>query len=115
MSCAAACPGGCLPGGERDSCLSALSQKKGALTPAEEETLRRGGLAWGCDACQEACPLNRAAVIAPHPCFTWYRPRMTEEDAEDLTGKAYGWRGKAVPLRNLRLLHIDRNREGADS
>ncbi len=114
-ACAAACPGGCLPGGERDSCLSALSQKKGALTPEEEETLRRGGLVWGCDACQEACPLNRAAVIAPHPCFTWYRPRMTEEDAEDLTGKAYGWRGKAVPLRNLRLLHIDRNREGADS
>lgn len=108
-------PGGCLPGGERDSCLSALSQKKGALTPEEEETLRRGGLVWGCDACQEAWSAQPAAVIAPHPCFTWYRPRMTEEDAEDLTGKAYGWRGKAVPLRNLRLLHIDRNREGADS
>ena len=112
-ACAAACPGGCLPGGERDTCLSALSQKKGALTPEEEEALRRGGLAWGCDACQEACPLNRAAAAAPHPCFTWYRPGMTEADLEELTGKAYGWRGKAAPLRNLRLLQTD-NREEAE-
>ncbi len=102
--CVARCPGGCLPGADRSRCLSAITQKKGELTPAEQEAVRRGRLAWGCDACQEVCPLNRDARIAPHPCFTRYRPMLREEDLADLQGAAYGWRGPRVPLRNLHLL-----------
>lgn len=105
--CAARCPGGCLPGEERSGCLSAITQKKGDLTPDEAAAVRRGGLAWGCDACQEACPLNQGVRIAPHPCFTRYRPLLREEDLDDLRDSAYGWRGRDVPLRNLRLLQED--------
>lgn len=103
-ACAAACPGGCLPGPQRAACLSALTQKKGTLTPEEQDRIRRGGLAWGCDACQEACPLNRETRCRPHPCFTHYRPRMTEADLADMAGRAYAWRGAAVPRRNLQIL-----------
>ena len=109
--CAAACPGGCLSrtsggaGGGRETCLSALSQKKGELTGEEARLLREYGVAWGCDACQEACPLNRNVRIDPHSCFGGrYEPRLTPASLEKLEGKAYGWRGKKVPLRNLSLI-----------
>ncbi len=106
-ACAAACPGGALVGDgtvDRRRCLSAITQRKGELTADEQRLLRRGGSAWGCDICQEVCPLNRQATIAPHACFDGIQTVLRETDLEDLAGKAYGWRGKAVPARNLRLL-----------
>ncbi len=102
-NCAAACPGGCLPGHDRSLCVSAISQKKGELTEEETRLLQKGGLVWGCDKCQESCPLNRDAIIRPHPCFTDYTPRFDPEHP-DWDSRAYGWRGKAVPERNARLL-----------
>ena len=105
--CAAACPGACLaaPDAGRETCLSAITQKKGELTQAEARLLQHSGMAWGCDACQEACPLNRDARIDPHPCFGGrYTPALTLESLEDLRGKAYGWRGKKVLARNLSLI-----------
>lgn len=106
-ACVSACPGGALAGDgtvDRRRCLSDITQRKGELTPDEQMLLRRGGSAWGCDICQEVCPLNRQATIAPHACFETVQSVLCESDLEDLTGKAYGWRGKAVPARNLRLL-----------
>ena len=105
--CAAVCPGDCLgsPSAGRETCLSAITQKKGELTPGEADRIRRSGMAWGCDFCQEACPLNRNVRIAPHPCFGGrYERMLTEESLQDLQGKAYGWRGKKVLLRNLSLI-----------
>lgn len=109
--CAAACPGGCiLSHKERQkACLSAISQKKGDLSPAEERLLQNSPLLWGCDTCQEVCPLNGDIHIEPHPCFDGYDPLLTPAllDKLELTGrlreKAYGWRGTAVLRRNLRL------------
>ncbi len=102
-NCAAACPGGCLPGGDRARCISAISQKKGALTEEEIALLQKGGLVWGCDRCQEACPLNRDVTIDPHPCFTDYTPRF-DHNHPAFDTRAYAWRGKAVPQRNAALL-----------
>lgn len=101
-ACSRRCPGACIGAG-RETCLSALTQKKGVLTPEEEARIRGGGLVWGCDACQEVCPLNAGAAIAPHPCFTSYDPWLSEASLADLDGKAYAWRGQAVLRRNLRL------------
>ena len=101
-ACRKACPTARLTdGGE---CLSAITQRKGELTDRETAVMRHVGTAWGCDLCQEVCPLNRTAVSAPHPCFTVYEDALTEASAESLDGKAYGWRGKGVLQRNLRLL-----------
>lgn len=102
-ACSSACPGGCLPGTGRDTCVSAISQKKGTLSDAETALLRKGGLIWGCDRCQEVCPLNAHAKIAPHPCFDSYCPRFLPDDPAFDT-RAYAWRGKTVPLRNAALL-----------
>lgn len=109
-ACIKACPGGCLSG-ETDTCLSALTQKKSELTDTEINAVRKGGLAWGCDACQLACPHNRAVIREGRdtaiPYFTERRlPHLTQETLEAmsdeaLSERAYAWRGRKVIARNL--------------
>ena len=104
-ACRAACPVGLEPA----RCLSALTQKKGKLTPEEADTILAGGSVWGCDRCQDACPYNRTAVCAPLPGFTVDRiPHLTAAiveamDDDTFARRAFAWRGRAVILRNLRL------------
>lgn len=81
-------------------CLSALSQKKGELSPQESRILRDNGILWGCDICAESCPENIGAKITPIPEFKEnYRDFFREN--EDMTDRAYIWRGKGVILRNF--------------
>lgn len=108
--CIKACPAGCREG-DRSGCLSALTQKKGELTPEEIAAIVKGGLVWGCDACQLACPRNRAVIAAgkdtPVPYFR--EDRLIRVDAEALTAmddtafceRAYSWRGRGVISRNI--------------
>lgn len=115
-ACIDACPMGCRDG-DRTACLSALTQKKGELTPHEAAAIRKGGLVWGCDACQLACPHNRAVIAAgidtPIPYFRV--KRLNRVDAEILdamddtafSSRAYAWRGQAVIRRNLVLFDKD--------
>lgn len=103
-ACAAACPGGCLPQGDRALCVSAISQKKGELSEQEIALLQKGGLIWGCDRCSEVCPHNTNTVIAPHPCFNSYIPYLLDANHPLFDSRAYAWRGKAVPMRNKTLL-----------
>ena len=102
-ACEAACPVRNLPEFERSRCLSEITQRKGELTKREEELLRTSGCAWGCDICQEACPLNRFAELSPLPelCES-YRP--SAEDGEHAPDRAFLWRGEKVIDRNLCIL-----------
>ena len=110
--CAAACPGRCIGGG-RGSCLSAITQKKGSLTPEEAEALRAAPLVWGCDACQTACPHTAAAraagtIATRIPAFADRLGILTAADVAAMTeaewrAYAFGWRKKEVMLRNLAL------------
>ena len=105
--CAAACPAKCVGAADKPTrCLSAITQKKGDLTEEEARLVKDGGLVWGCDRCQEVCPHNAAAEIAPHPCFTEYTPWLSAADLDraDLRKKPYGWRGAAVVRRNLEIV-----------
>ena len=101
--CLAACP-------KKELCLSALTQKKGSLTETEQAEIISLGSAWGCDACQEACPHAKTAEITPIAYFKEdLIPCLSAEDIvampDDLFAeRAYSWRGKQTILRNLLLL-----------
>ncbi len=103
-ACVAACPA--RNGG---ACLSALTQKKGKLTPDEIETLRAHPLVWGCDTCQTVCPHNQAVPDTPIPYFREKRicsltSKFLEETDEDaFASRAFSWRGRSVILRNIKL------------
>ena len=106
--CVAACPTGALrtDGFQKERCRSHITQKKGALTPWEEEQIQKGKFVWGCDRCTDACPVNRHARRSTVEEF--YRdiqPVVGQDNAGRLcSSKAYGWRGENVLLRNLDII-----------
>lgn len=101
--CVAACPTQTLAG--KGDCLSLLTQKKGDLTEAEAESIRKSGFAWGCDICQNVCPLNAEAAFTDLPEFLGgIKGRICANDLDDMTGRAYGWRGRETLERNLKIL-----------
>ena len=91
------------------------------MTPEETAAIVKGGLVWGCDACQLACPHNRAIIKdgrdTPVPYFR--EGRLIRADAEALAAmedaafkaRAYSWRGRAVILRNCALFTKNDNSE----
>lgn len=114
--CLDRCPTGALgPGGlDVSRCRSHISQKKGELTPWERDQLRRGGLAWGCDICTDACPHNHPPVLTTVPRLRQgLEPVLTEENLAALAKKkSYGWRGTGVLRRNLAILNAEQDRPG---
>ena len=106
--CVKACPAGVLPdGNKKTSCISCLTQKKGELTPEETALIRKSGLAWGCDICQEVCPANMRITAAPLKEFTHCAPQgVIEHLTADmpLEGRAFAWRGRETLCRNLCIL-----------
>lgn len=109
-ACEKACPTGALSARKRSPdrllCLSDISQRKGELTLDEAKHLQDNGLLWGCDRCQEVCPLNKTAVCEPFIGFDSYSPRLeTVPNAAELKNKPYGWRGEKVLQRNWQILY----------
>lgn len=85
------------------ACLSAVSQKKRDLEPIEQVALKENSILWGCDICAEVCPMNADVKTAPLPEFvSGYRDRFTA--GEDISGRAYAWRGEKVIMRNFNAL-----------
>ena len=111
-ACVSACPVGC-SGGSQEGCLSALTQKKGLLTEQETAAIRAGGLVWGCDTCQLACPHNcrviREGIDTPIPYFR--EERLIRLDTAtldaisdgDFARRAYAWRGRSVIHRHTAI------------
>ncbi|MBQ8321768.1 MAG: epoxyqueuosine reductase [Clostridia bacterium] len=108
-ACREACPTGALRG-ESPECLSAITQKKGALTEYEKGLMRRYNTAWGCDICQSVCPYNQNPVKTPIEFF--YRDRIDTLTADSLSSmskeefskRAFAWRGRKTVERNLEIL-----------
>lgn len=117
-ACRAACPSGNCA--EKSRCLSALTQKKGELTGTETAILRQYGSAWGCDRCQEVCPVNRN--LRPTPVLFFHEARipyltpalLASMPDNEFAKRAYSWRGRAVIARNLGILFpiSDRKEDG---
>ena len=96
------------------TCLSALTQKKGILTAAEEEQILAYRSVWGCDICQEVClhtkmAIQNGSIFSPIPYFEEQTlPHLTVQalrdmSEEDFEKRAYSWRGRTVIERNLKL------------
>ena len=97
-ACLAACPVALC----KEGCLSAVTQKKKDLTEEEARLIRANGSVWGCDICQNACPLNKGKEQSKIPEFiNGYRPEY--QKGESIEGRAYAWRGEGVIARNLLL------------
>ncbi len=111
-ACAAACPGGAIGGGfERGMCLSDITQRKGSLSDSEKALIAGSGMVWGCDICQEVCPMNRGIRTTGIKEFTeGFRPRYTP--GEDISGRAYEWRGESVVMRNAAIIEADKTYGG---
>ena len=107
--CKAACPTGILRGCGLD-CLSAITQRKGELTPEEHELMQKYNTAWGCDLCQSACPYNQNPVVTPIPFFhkdpiiTLTRDRLDTMNKAEFKSRAFSWRGRKIVERNLDIL-----------
>lgn len=96
--CKVACPV-CL---DKANCLSDISQKK-QVTKQELQTLRKHNILWGCDICQNSCPLNKDKKSTYITEFiNGYRNEYTPE--EDTQGRPYTWRGEKVINRNYKNL-----------
>ena len=114
--CLQRCPGGALrvDGMDPSRCRSAITQKKGELSDWEARQIAEGGLAWGCDCCNDVCPMNRKAL--PSDMAVFYQqgtPVITKENlAAVRKRKAFNYRSLAVMQRNLELIkqqNIDLN------
>ncbi len=98
---------------KKDVCVSQISQKK-RKTKEELLLLQETDTVWGCDVCQEVCPLNETAVLSPFPYF--YKGRISDpadilKMDEDTFGKySFSYRGRRVILENMENIfkkHID--------
>ena len=118
--CQKHCPTGALCDGKVDAkkCLTDITQRKGELTEEEIAVIKKEGTAWGCDVCQNVCPMNKDANISPIFEFTGSEsyPLLANLEYDEIKalgsreflrlydGRAFTWRGKAVLERNLEIL-----------
>ena len=87
-----------------ERCLSYITQKKGKLTDEQEELIRQSGCAWGCDICQNVCPMNKSVNVLPLDSFI-NGAEIKARTESDISDRAYAWRGEKVIKRNLAILH----------
>lgn len=113
-ACAAACPGGCAGEARRDTCASAINQKKGELSDSEIAVMQKSGYIWGCDVCQNVCPHTVKAVhdgTIQTPIEFFKHNTLSGDVGEilDLTDEEYksypfSWRKREIMIRNIKIL-----------
>ncbi len=89
---------------DKESCLSAVTQKKGELSDKEKQLMKECGCIWGCDICQESCPMNINTEKTEIEEFL-SSPVATVRSGCELSGRAYEWRGRRVIERNITVIH----------
>lgn len=98
--CEKVCPTGCIESGDMQRCFSAMNQKKGELTEECSRLIKETGCVWGCDICQDICPMNKDREFTDIPEFLTSQIPMATAGM-DLTDRAFAWRGRKVIERNI--------------
>lgn len=87
---------------DKTKCLSNLSQKK-KLDDSELQILKQNNILWGCDICQNICPMNKNTQKTDiNEFINGYREEYLP--SEDITNRPYTWRGEEVINRNYNNL-----------
>ena len=94
-----------------ENCLSHLTQKRN-ITLDEEKAVKKAKKVWGCDVCQDVCPLNKNASITP-----FYELKenlllnldgidsLTNREFKEKYGKfSLSYKGKNILKRNINLI-----------
>lgn len=102
--CIEACPAKAISKADfnKEICLSAVTQKKGELSDEEKTLMKECGCIWGCDICQDVCPMNKNAAKTEIEEFLSSHAAHVSEGCE-LDGRAYEWRGRKVIERNIAI------------
>ena len=102
--CEKKCPANALSGYEVDisKCLSNITQKKGELATEEQELIQKTGCIWGCDICQNVCPMNKNIEITPIEEFI-NTACCQYNIGDNIEDRAFNWRGEAVVKRNFEI------------
>jgi epoxyqueuosine reductase len=97
---------------EKTKCLSFVSQKKKDLTSEEKTLLNKTGCIWGCDICQNVCPMNKNIEKTKISEFSNdLKPIITQDELEDddfeakNRDRAYLWKGRDILKRNLCIIN----------
>ncbi len=102
--CEKKCPGNALNGYKVDvtKCLSDITQLKGELSAEQIELVKASSCIWGCDICQDVCPMNKEISVTPIKEF-FETAKNIYEPTDDIAKRAYNWRGKKVIDRNFEI------------
>lgn len=108
QKCVLSCPGNALLDNlfNKNMCASNISQKKGDLTDFEKAILKKSGLVWGCDICQDVCPHNENVTLSN---IDEFKNDVIENIHIDnieplIKTRAFGFRGVGVLKRNFDIL-----------
>ncbi|MBQ9940718.1 MAG: hypothetical protein IJO74_04170 [Clostridia bacterium] len=103
------CKNNCPCGFEFSKCISFVNQTK-KLTDGMENIIKSSPYVWGCDLCQDVCPLNKTASDTPVEFFkSNLLPDVTLTEIDRMINdgsfknRAYAWRGEKIIKRNLML------------
>lgn len=88
----------------KEKCLSEITQKKGVLSSSEEALIKKSGCIWGCDICQDNCPMNKNVSVSPIKEF-YVTAKPSYKCSEDYDeSRAFSWRKEDVINRNLKIV-----------
>ena len=115
-ACAKACPSKCIKASNdvdgfctKATCLSAITQKKEALSESEIKMMLDNNTVWGCDICQNACPYTKNASTSSIEFFkqnvicNLTSQMVLSMSDKDFALRPFAWRGRNTILRNLTL------------
>lgn len=88
---------------DESKCFSAITQKKCELTEYEAELIRKSKCIWGCDICQNICPMNKNAKVTPIKEFYETANPIYKGESDYSKNRAFSWRKQDVIERNLKI------------